>query len=151
MCQRHTSSSCLLTLPPQVMFPYSHQHVRSHLDSTYGSEETQADIQAIRLQVGRGSTPGHLDARSSIQGHLQGPFFLSFGHIPSFRTCPKPVNESFMEFWSHSCIITSHVHSIVLHLQRAPKTNILPPDQSLMPSEWHWHMAVSTFGNMAEH
>lgn len=34
-----------------VMFPYARAHARSHLEATYDSAETQADVQLIREQV----------------------------------------------------------------------------------------------------
>lgn len=35
-----------------VMFPYARKHVRAHLEATFDSAETQADVQLIREQVG---------------------------------------------------------------------------------------------------
>jgi hypothetical protein len=39
----------------ETLFPYARHRLRSHLEATFDSEETQADIQLLRLQVRRGA------------------------------------------------------------------------------------------------
>ena len=51
-----------------VMFPYARENVRQHLEATYGNEETQEDIDAIRTQAAADGKADSIPGPSADKG-----------------------------------------------------------------------------------
>lgn len=51
-----------------TLFPYAKARLRSHLEATFGSEETQADLDLLRQQVGFGTGAGGWGEAAALVG-----------------------------------------------------------------------------------